>query len=324
MSHAIVIHQPGGPEVLRYESVSIPALQPEEVLVRHSAIGVNYIDIYYRKGLYSQSLPFTPGIEAVGTVEALGDNVDGLKIGDRVAYATVTSGAYAEYRAIHRDLLVHVNDEISDEIAAASLVKGMTAHYLTRRTFMVRPDQFVLVHAAAGGVGQMICQFAKAAKATVIGLVGSDEKKPIASQSGCHYVFNYQTENWVNQVKEITGTQGIQVVYDSVGKATFLQSIECLGSFGLMVSYGQSSGPIPPFDLQLLSKNSLFITRPSLFAYKQHRMELILTAAEIYEMIKTGKLRPQIFKKFKLKDAAKAHQLLESRTSTGSIILSTE
>lgn len=322
MVKAIRIHETGGPEVLKIEHVNVNAPGEGEVLVAQTAIGINFIDTYHRKGLYPLPLPATLGIEACGYVEAIGAGVSGLNVGDRVAYATGTVGAYTTERVIEQRYLVHVPDGISDEEAAAGLAKGLTAHYLLHRAFVIRPgSSVILVHAAAGGVGQLLCQWASVYDCTVIGTVSSEEKAAIARENGCTHVINYRTENFVERVMEITHGLGVSVVYDSVGKDTFLDSLQCLQPFGMMISYGQSSGAVPPFDISLLAEKNIFLTRPTLSAYKRHRMELILSAEEVFERLKNGHIRLNIHNHYDFEDIAQAHRDLESRQTTGASVL---
>lgn len=320
MSQAVRIHETGAPEVLTLEEIKDSAPGEGEVVITQTAVGINFIDIYHRKGLYPLPLPATLGIEACGYIEEVGKGVKGLKVGDRVAYATGPVGAYCSQRVIAQDYVVNVPDTVSDEQVAATLAKGLTAHYLLCRTFVTQPGVVMLVHAAAGGVGQLLCQWGSRRGCTVIGTVGSEEKIAIAEKNGCQHVVNYTTENVAERVQDITKGRGVNVVYDSVGKDTFLQSVECLMPLGMLVSYGQSSGAIPPVDINLLSQKSLFLTRPTLGVYKSNRMELILSAAEVFAMLKDGGIRANISNRYALKDAAKAHHALEERQTTGSSI----
>nr|VFK58331.1 MAG: NADPH2:quinone reductase [Candidatus Kentron sp. TUN]VFK63348.1 MAG: NADPH2:quinone reductase [Candidatus Kentron sp. TUN]VFK67213.1 MAG: NADPH2:quinone reductase [Candidatus Kentron sp. TUN] len=327
MPKAIRIHKPGGPEALRWEDIPVGDPGANQVRIRHTAIGLNFIDIYHRTGLYPvPELPFTPGIEAVGIVEAIGSEVwaqiPQMKIGDRVAYATPPVGAYAEVRLIDADRLVPIPDEIDDRTAAALLLKGMTAQYLLRQTYSVRAGDAVLIHAAAGGVGLMVSQWAAHLGALVIGTVSSEEKAELATTHGCHHAIRYNREDFVARVKEITEGKGVHVVYDSVGKDTFIGSLDCLRPRGIMVSFGQSSGSIPPFDIAGLSaRGSLFLTRPSLMDYTNTRGTLIPTARETFDAVKNGIMRVNIHQEFPLQAAADAHAALESRKTAGSTIL---
>ena len=322
MVQAIRIHEYGGPEVLRYEEVEVGAPGPGEVRLRHSAIGLNYIDVYVRTGLYPQpSLPFVPGMEGAGTVVAVGEGVEDLAEGDRVAYAGPI-GAYAEERLIAADRLVKLPDEIGDETAAAMMLQGMTARYLLRKTYDVGPETTLLFHAAAGGVGLIACQWARALGATVIGTVGSAEKAELARAHGAAHTINYREEDFVARVKEITGGKGVDVVYDSVGKDTFPGSLDCLKPLGLWVSFGQSSGTIAPFDIGILAqKGSLFATRPTLFTYIAKREDLLETARDLFEVVGAGKVRINVNQRYALHEAAQAHRDLEARRTTGSTIL---
>jgi NADPH2:quinone reductase len=321
MSYAIRIHETGGPDVLKYEKITVPAPGPGEILIRHTAIGLNFIDVYHRSGLYPLPLPFTPGTEGAGIVEALGKGVTTLKKGDRVAYAGGI-GSYAEQRIMPANRVVKIPDGISDEIAAASMVKGMTAEYLLNRTYKVKAGETILFHAIAGGVGLIACQWAKALGATVIGTAGSPEKIALAKEYGCDHVINYKTEDFVARVKEITNGQGVPVVYDSVGKDTFMGSLDCLQPRGLMVSFGNASGPVDAFAPGTLStKGSLYLTRPSLWHYTSDDVEYATSANALFEMIRSGKIKINIARRYKLKNAAQAQQDLESRKTTGSSIL---
>lgn len=319
----IIIEETGGVEKLKFQEVSDHKLESGEVRVKHTAIGVNYIDIYYRTGLYKTALPSVLGIEAAGVVEEIGPNVKGFEVGERVAYGTSTTllGAYCTKRNIPINQLVKLPDMISDEVAATIMVNGLTAHSLLRRVYPVQQGQTILIHAAAGGVGTYMTQWAKYLGCTVIGTVGSEEKRKWAEDNGCDHVINYQTEDFVTKSREITNGYGVVAVYDSVGKDTFDKSLQCLMPFGLMVSYGQSSGRVPSFDIMQLARGNLFLTRPTLNVYKHDYNELQISCLEVYEGIQSGALKPKITNKFPLQDAAKAHELLESRKSTGSIIL---
>jgi NADPH2:quinone reductase len=322
MPHAIRFHETGGPEVLRWEEVAVPAPQANEATVRHHAVGLNYIDIYHRTGLYPQPLPSGIGLEGAGVVEAVGAGVTEVKVGDRVAYAGGPIGAYAEVRNIPADRLVKLPAAIDFKTGAAMMLQGMTAQYLLRRTYRVQPGDAILIHAAAGGVGLIVCQWAKALGATVIGTVGSDGKAALAKAHGCDHPIVYTRENFVERVKEITGGKGLPVVYDSIGKDTFAGSLDCLRPLGMMVSFGNASGPVPPFDLgELAKRGSLFITRPSLFAYTAKRDDLVQTAGELFDAVTGGKVRIEVNQTYALKDAAQAQADLVARKTTGSTVL---
>lgn len=322
MPKAIRIYTPGGPESMKWEEVPMPEPGQGEVLIRQTAIGLNYIDVYHRTGLYPLPAPFTPGQEGVGIVEKVGEGCEYFKPGDRVAYAGGPVGAYAEYRTIPENILVSVPAGISDALAAGLMVKGLTAHFLVRRTFMVGKGHNVLVHAAAGGVGLLLCQWAKLLGANVIGTVGSEEKAELARQNGCDFPILYKSEDVVAKVLDYTEGKKCNVVYDSVGKDTFMQSLDCLMNFGLMVSYGQSSGKIPPFDISLLvQKGSLFLTRPSLMHYKADQAEYILSCNEMYDHVLAGRLKIHIKQTYYLSDAASAHRDLEARKTQGATVL---
>ncbi|ESR26592.1 quinone oxidoreductase family protein [Lutibaculum baratangense] len=322
MPYAIRVHETGGPEAMRWEEVAMPTAGPGEAVVRHTAVGLNFIDVYFRTGLYkAPEMPFTPGGEAAGVVEEIGEGVEGLKPGDRVAYVSPV-GSYAEYRTIKADRLVKVPDGISDETAAAMMLKGMTAQYLLRRTFRVEAGQTILFHAAAGGVGLIASQWAASLGATVIGTVGSAEKAELARANGCHHTINYREEDFAARVKEITGGEGVDVVYDSVGKDAFPASLDCLKPMGMWVLFGQSSGPVPPVDLAILAqKGALFCTRPTLFVYVAKQEDLQATAADLFDTVASGKVTIPINQRHPLKDVAQAHRDLEGRKTTGTTIL---
>lgn len=322
MSKAIRFHKHGGPEVLKWEEVDVPAPGVGEALIKHEASGLNMIDIYQRTGLYKVALPSAAGSEGAGVVEALGPGVTHLKVGDRVAYAGAALGSYSERRTIAADRLCVIPNSISFEQAAAMMLKGMTVQYLVRRTYKVQAGETVLFHAAAGGVGLIACQWLKALGVTVIGTAGSDEKCALAKEYGADFCINYRKENFVERVKEITKGAGVPVVYDSVGKDTFLGSLDCLRPLGLMVSFGNASGAVPPFDIaQLSQKGSLYLTRPTLFSYTAKREELEQTAKELFEIVASGKVKIQIDQRYKLQDAAQAQRELEARKTTGSSVL---
>jgi len=288
MVHAIRVHQAGGPEVLQWEEVDVGKPATGQVRVRQTAVGLNYIDVYHRTGLYPQPLPFTPGTEAAGEIEAVGEGVTGLTAGDRVAYAGPI-GSYAEARLIDADRLVKLPDYVSDELAAAMMLQGMTARMLLRAVYEVKPGDTILVHAAAGGVGLILCQWANALGATVIGTVSTDEKAAMASAHGCHHPIVYTRQDFVTEVDRITNGAKLPVIYDSVGKDTFLKSLDCLRARGLMVSYGNASGPPDPIAPALLAqKGSLFLTRPTLFSYIATREELEQSASELFDMVRSG------------------------------------
>ena len=321
MTQAIRIHQTGGPEAMRLEEVDVPAPAPGEVRVRHSYAGLNFIDVYHRTGLYPLPLPAVLGQEGVGRVAQLGAGVTGLKVGDRVGYAGQV-GAYAHERNIAAERLVPLPDDLDDLTAAAVLMKGMTAEYLVRRCWAMRKGDLVLVHAAAGGVGQLLCQWAKAIGATVIGAVSTPEKAQVARASGCDQVVVTAKRNFVADVRELTRGRGVDVAYDSVGQATFEGSLACLRPRGMLVLYGQSSGKVPPFDLgRLGGDRSLFVTRPALHAYVRSRAELLGSAQALFELVQKGVLRVSPPRKVPLADAAQAHRLLEARRTTGSTVL---
>ena len=321
MPYAIRIHETGGPEKMRWEEVRVETPGPGQVLVRNTAIGLNYIDTYHRSGLYPVALPATLGMEGAGMVDTVGPKVSGFKAGERVAYAQPI-GAYAEWVLRPADRLVKIPAGIDEKIAAAMMLKGMTAQYLLRRTYKVRAGDTILVHAAAGGVGQILCQWAKHLGATVIGTVGSDEKAKLAKKAGCRHVIVTAREKFPERVKEITKGAGVPVVYDGIGKDTFMGSLDCLAPLGLMVSYGSASGAVPPFELAILSqKGSLFLTRPTLMTYTAKREDLLKSAAELFSVVKKGTVKITINQTYPLREAAQAHRDLESRKTTGSTVL---
>ncbi len=322
MSKAIRFHQTGGPEVLRFEDVEVGKPAPDEAQVRHTAIGLNFIDVYDRTGLYPQPLPSGLGREASGVVTALGRKAKGLRVGDRVAYTLPKPGAASELSNVPADRLVKIPVGVSDQQAAAIMLKGLTAHYLLRRTYRVAKGDFVLVHAAAGGVGLLLCQWAKALGAKVIGTVGTEAKADLARKNGCRHVLLLGRDDIVAKVKEITKGQGIAVVYDSVGKDTFALSLDCLRRLGMMVTFGNSSGPVPPFSpLELSRRGSLFVTRPTLFHYIATRPELESAAKELFAVVKSRKVKVHIGQTYPLAEAAKAYEDLEGRRTTGSTVL---
>lgn len=324
MTRAICMHSTGGPEVLRWEEVEIGEPGAGEVRIRHRAIGLNYIDIYHRTGLYPLpgGLPAIPGMEGSAEVVAVASDVNEFKPGDRVAYAGVPPGAYVEERLIPAHRLVSLPDAISDTQAAAMMLQGMTAQYLLRRTYRVKVGDTILVHAAAGGVGLIACQWARHLGARVIGTVGSPEKAELAKSHGCDHPLLYREEDWVAQVREITNGQGVSAVYDSVGRDTFMKSFDCLRPMGILVSFGQASGPIGSFDPGILAaKGSLFLTRPSLMTYTARREDLLATAEELFEVVKSGAVKIEVNQSYPLCGAARAHSDLEARRTTGSTVL---
>jgi NADPH:quinone reductase len=321
MPHAIRIHETGGPEVLKWEQVDVGEPGSGQVRLRQEAAGLNFIDVYHRTGLYPQPLPFTPGVEGAGVVDAVGPDVTDLKIGDRVAYAGPIGG-YAEVRLIDADRLVKLPDAISSEQAAAAMLQGMTVHMLLRRVYPVKAGDTILIHAAAGGVGLIACQWARALGAMVIGTVGNDEKAELARAHGCDHPIVYTREDFVAEVDRITQGKKLPVVYDSVGKDSFLRSLDCLAPRGMMVSFGNASGPPDPFPPGLLAqKGSLFLTRPTLFNYIATRPELEEAAGELFGMLAGGKVKVEVKQRFALADAADAHRALEGRKTSGSTVL---
>ncbi|MBL6932251.1 MAG: quinone oxidoreductase [Rhodospirillales bacterium] len=323
MSKAIRIHETGGPEVLKWEDVDVGAPGPGEARVRHSAVGLNYIDIYGRTGLYPlPSLPHVLGMEGAGVVEAIGEGVSEVAAGDRVAYVAAPPGAYCEERLVAADRLVKLPDNISNQTGAAMMLQGMTAQYLLRRTYNVKAGDTILIHAAAGGVGLIVCQWARHLGATIIGTVGSDEKAELARAHGCDYAIVYTRENFKDQVAEITGGQGVNVVYDSIGKDTFMDSLDSLKPLGTMVTFGNATGPVDPFSPGILAaKGSLFVTRPTLFTYIAKRDELLTMAGDLFDVVSSGAVKIEINQTYDLKDTAQAHADLEGRKTTGSTIL---
>jgi NADPH2:quinone reductase len=322
MPIAIRIHQTGGPEVLHVEDLPAGSPGPGEVRVRHTAVGVNFIDTYHRTGLYSLTLPSGIGSEAAGVVEEVGPGVKLVAPGDRVGYAGGAPGSYCQSRVMPPDRLVRLPAGIPDRLAAAIMLKGMTVQYLVTRTYPVKAGETVLLHAAAGGVGLIACQWLKAIGATVIGTVGTDEKAALARRAGCDHTVVYTREDFVARVREITGGKGVPVVYDPVGKTTFQGSLQCLRPRGLMVSFGNASGPVPPVDpIQLSTRGSLYLTRPTLANYTATREELEETANDLFRMVTSGKIRVEPSATYPLADAARAHRDLESRRTTGSLLL---
>lgn len=322
LTNAIRVHKQGGPEEMKWEEVALPEIQKNDVLIKHTAIGLNYIDTYHRSGLYPMPVPLTLGIEGAGIIIEAGENVKDLNVGDRVAYASPPTGSYAEAKVMPADRLVKIPDNISDEIAAAIMLKGMTVEYLVRRTYNVKAGQTVLFHAAAGGVGLIACQWLKAIGAKVIGTVGSEEKAALAKANGCEHTILYREENFVDKVKEITNGEGVPVVYDGIGKDTALKSLDCLSPLGMLVVFGNSSGNAPPIETGLLAaKGSLFLTRPTLMTYNAKREDLVESAQQLFNMVGSGKVNISINARYDLKDAAQAHKDLESRKTTGSTLL---
>jgi NADPH2:quinone reductase len=322
MTNAIRIHTHGGPEVLQWEAVDVGEPGPGQARVRHTAVGLNYIDTYQRSGLYKVTLPSGIGAEAAGVVEAVGEGVRDVSVGDRVAYSGGPLGAYAEARVMPAERLIKLPDGVSDRVAATMMLKGLTVQYLFRQTYVLQAGETILLHAAAGGVGLIACQWARALGVTVIGTVGSAEKAALAMEHGCTYAIDYTREKFVDRVKEITGGKGVRVVYDSVGKDTFPASLDCLSPRGLFVSFGASSGAIPSFDiLTLAQKGSLYATRPTLFTYAATRADLIKMSDDMFVMLASGKIKNDARQTYALKDAAQAHRDLEARKTSGSTVL---
>ncbi|WP_321848916.1 quinone oxidoreductase [Burkholderia diffusa] len=322
MPKAIRYDQPGGPDVMKWVDVEVGEPKAGEVRIRQHAVGLNYIDVYFRTGLYPQPLPGGLGMEAAGEVTAVGDGVTALKVGDRVAYVGQPPGAYAQERVMPADRLVKLPDGISYDDAASVMLQGLTAHYLLRRTYPVKAGDTILIHAAAGGVGLLVCQWAKALGATVIGTVGSDEKAALAKAHGCDHPIVYTRENFTQRVKEITNGAGVPVVYDSIGKDTYIGSLDCLAPLGFFVSFGNASGPLPAIDSkEFSSRGSLFFTRPTLFSYIAKRADLESATAELFDVILSGKVKTSINQRYPLAEVGRAHADLESRKTTGSTIL---
>ncbi|MAF49429.1 MAG: quinone oxidoreductase [Rhodospirillales bacterium] len=322
MTKAIRIHEHGGPEVLKWEDVEAGDPGEGEVRIRHTAVGLNFIDCYQRSGLYPMDLPLTLGSEAAGVIEAVGPGVEGLSAGQRVAYAGGQLGSYAEARVMNAGVLAPVPDGIEDQTAAAMMLKGMTAQMLLFKCYPVKAGDTILVHAAAGGVGSIMCQWGKHLGATVIGTVGSDAKAEIAKAHGCDHPINYATENFAERVREITGSAGVPVVYDSVGKETFENSLDCLSKFGYLISFGNASGPAPAVEpLTLMAKGSVFLNRPTLMHYIADHGLRLEAARALFEVVESGAVKIEVGQTFPLADAAKAHAALESRATTGSTVL---
>ena len=324
MPHAILVRKPGGPEQLVLEEVEVGDPGPGQARLRQTAVGLNFIDVYHRSGLYPQPGPFIPGVEGAGVVESVGPGVKELKAGDRVAYAGPIGG-YADTRLIAADRLVKLPDDISDEQAAAMMLQGMTVDMLIRSVWPLHAGDTILIHAAAGGVGLIMCQWASALGATVIGAVSSEEKAELARANGCHHPIIYSQQDFVAEVERLTGGKKLPVVYDSVGRDTFVRSLDCLQKRGLMVSFGQASGAVEPFSpLLLAQKGSLYLTRPTLFDYISTREELERSAASLFDAVRTGKLKVDIGQRFPLSEAAEAHRALEARKTIGSTILTVD
>ncbi len=320
MPHAIRMHKTGGPDVLKYEEVPLQNPKAGQIRIKQTAIGLNFIDTYHRTGLYPLDLPTTLGMEAAGVVDAVGRGVKGLKEGDRIAYCTIP-GSYTDMRVVPANRVVKLPSWISDEQAAAMMLKGLTAEYLIRRTYRVKKGETVVFHAAAGGVGLIACQWLKQLGVKVIGTVGSEAKAKLAKRHGCTYPVLYKKENLVKRVEKITRGQGVPVVYDSVGASTFESSLDCLAPRGMLVSFGNASGPIPPFDAGVLAqKGSLYLTRPTLMTYAAADDDLQKGARALFRAVKNG-VKIRVDQTFKLKDTAKAHRALEGRKTTGSTIL---
>jgi len=322
MVHAIRIHETGGPEVMKWEEVEVGAPGPGQIRLKNTAAGLNYIDTYHRSGLYKLPLPLVLGMEGAGTVTAVGDGVTDIKVGDRVAYASAPLGSYSEERLMQADRVVVLPQGISDQTAAAIMLKGMTTEYLVQRTYKIKAGDTVLFHAAAGGVGLLFGQWAKALGATVIGTVSTEDKAKLAKAHGYDHIINYRTEKFAERVKELTKGAGVPVVYDGVGKDTWAGSLDCLSPFGLMVSFGNASGPVPPVDISSLAgKGSLYVTRPTLVTYTAKRADLVNSAKALFEVVSSGKVKVEVPQTYALKDAARAHEDLEARKTTGSTLL---
>jgi NADPH2:quinone reductase len=322
MTHAIRFHKTGGPEVLAWEEVKVGKPGPGEARIRHTAVGLNFVDIYNRAGVYPAPLPSGLGSEGAGVVEEVGSGVTDLKPGDRIAYGSSPLGAYAEERLIPADRLIKLPDGIDDKTAAAMMLKGLTAQYLIRQTYRIKAGETILLHAAAGGVGLILAQWAKHLGVTVIGTVGSDEKAKLAQAHGCAHTINYAREDFVKRVEELTGGKKVPVVYDSVGKDTFMKSLDCLAPLGYLVLFGASSGNVDPLNLGLLAqKGSLYVTRPTLNTYGAKRENLVAMAKELFEVVQSGAVKIEVHQTYPLKDAARAHADLAARKTTGSTVL---
>ena len=321
MTHAMRIHEPGGPDNLIWEAVEVPDPGPGEVRLEHKAVGLNYIDVYHRSGLYPVAeLPTAIGLEAAGVVTALGDGVADFAVGDRVAYASPPLGAYCEARVIPADKIVKLPDSIDDMTAAGMMLQGMTVEYLLRRTFPVKAGQTILVHAAAGGVGLMMCQWAKHLGVTVIGTVGSEEKAALAKANGCEHTILYREEDFAAKVMEITEGAGVPVIYDGIGADTVEKGFDCLSPLGMMVTFGNASGPVPEIPVAWLAKGSHFVTRPSLMAYNAKRKDMVASAKALFEVVEAGAVKIDIRQTYPLADAAQAHRDLEDRKTTGTTV----
>ena len=322
MTHVIRIHEHGGPDVMKWETIDVGDPGEKEIRVRHTAVGLNYIDTYHRSGLYKIPMPSVIGREAAGVVEAIGSAVTDFKVGERVAYGSAPIGSYAEARLVAADRVVKIPEGVTDRQAASIMLKGMTAQYLIRRTHAVKPGDTILFHAAAGGVGLILCQWAKHLGATVIGTVGSEEKAALAKANGCDHVINYRTDDFVAKVAEITGGKKCAVVYDGVGKDTFMKSLDCVRPRGLVALFGHASGKVEPLDLGVLAaKGSLFVTRPTLDTHVATREELVATANDLFYVVGRGIVKIEVNQTYALKDAAQAHRDLEARKTTGSTVL---
>lgn len=321
MTKAIRFYEAGGPDVMKWEDVEVGSPGAGEVRIKHNAVGLNFIDVYFRTGLYPAPLPNGLGMEGAGVIEELGEGVSGLAVGDRVAYAGRPIGAYAEARVMPADTLIKIPDSIDDMTAAAMMLQGMTTEYLLQRTFQVKKGDTILFHAAAGGVGLMACQWARHIGATLIGTVGSDEKAEMAKANGCAHTINYRTENFTERVMDITDGKGVPVVYDAIGKDTFEGSLDCLSKRGLMVSFGNSSGPVENVNLAILgAKGSVYVTRPSLMDYNASRADLEKSAGDLINMVSSGALKVNIGQSYPLSEVRKAHEDLEGRKTTGSTV----
>lgn len=321
MTKAIRFDKTGGPDVMKWVDVDVGEPGKGEIRVKHHAVGLNYIDVYFRTGLYPMPLPGGLGMEAAGEVTAVGEGVTEFKVGDRVAYASRPPGAYAQERVMSTVYVVRLPDEISYEDGASIMLQGLTAQYLLRRTYRVKAGDTILIHAAAGGVGMLACQWAKSLGATVIGTVGSEEKAELAKAHGCDYPIVYTREDFTKRVREITNGAGVPVVYDSIGVDTYTASLDCLSPLGMFVSFGNTSGPVPPIDSsELAGRGSLYFTRPTLFSYIAKRSDLVEMSTELFSVIASGKVKTNVRQRYAMSDATKAHEDLEARRTTGSTI----